>query len=370
MNSGKASLYLDVYTNGKRTYEYLHLYLIPEKTRADKEVNRNTLNLADAIRAKRVLEVREGVYGLKRTGGAGVDLFLYLDTILEEKREKVSLSTAKSNQSAIFYLRDFCKPGMELRDVTPEFMRGFRNYLDRAYQRQSCTKNRNTRDKPLSMNSKRLYYEQVCAYFRKAYEDGLIPADPTRGVEGFKMEEKERVYLTVDEVRAMAATDCSLQMLKRAFLFSCLTGIRKSDILKMRWSEVRRQGSFTRIVFRQQKTGGQVYVDINPQAVEYMGERRNPDDLVFQGFSYSGYSELILKRWAQDAGVDKPVTFHSGRHTFAVMMLDLGTDLYTVSKLLGHRDIATTQVYAKVLDKNKQKAAMLIPDISLNRAPR
>lgn len=63
------------------------------------------------------------------------------------------------------------------------------------------------------------------------------------------------------------------------------------------------------------------------------------------------------------AGITKYITFHSGRHTFAVLMLDLGADIYTVQKLLGHKEIHTTQIYAKVMDKKKQEAAMLIPPI-------
>ena len=85
---------------------------------------------------------------------------------------------------------------------------------------------------------------------------------------------------------------------------------------------------------------------------------------MFEGFTYGAWTSLELKRWALAAGITKNLTFHCARHTFAVMMLDLGADIYTVSKLLGHRELSTTQIYAKVLDKNKQAAVNLIPSIS------
>ena len=193
------------------------------------------------------------------------------------------------------------------------------------------------------------YFNKLRACINQAFEDGIIPHNPLRGIEGFKVEERERVYLTLEEVKAMAAAECKYPILRRAFLFSCLTGLRKSDIEKMKWKEVRQQGEFTRIVFRQKKTGGQEYIDINPH--------------VFPNFSYSSYYLMELKRWAVRAGITKNITFHSGRHTFAVLMLDLGADIYTVQKLLGHKEIHTTQIYANIMDKKKQEAAMLIPQI-------
>ena len=147
-------------------------------------------------------------------------------------------------------------------------------------------------------------------------------------------------------------------------MFSCLTGLRKSDIEKLTWGEIRKQDDFTRIVFKQKKTGGQEYLDISAQAAAYLGPRKNDDDRVFEGFTYGAWTSLELKRWAVAAGITKNITFHCGRHTFAVMMLDLGADIYTVSKLLGHRELSTTQIYAKVLDKNKQAAVNLIPNIN------
>lgn len=70
-----------------------------------------------------------------------------------------------------------------------------------------------------------------------------------------------------------------------------------------------------------------------------------------------------MQRWCDDAGIRKHITFHCARHTFATMMIDLGTDLYTVSKLLGHRNLSTTQIYAKIVDKKKQEAVMRVPSI-------
>jgi len=149
---------------------------------------------------------------------------------------------------------------------------------------------------------------------------------------------------------------------RRAFLFSCLTGLRRSDIERLTWGDVQQQGDFVRIVFRQKKTRGQEYLDITPQAVAYMGERQAEDVRVFP-LPDVKYANAHVKTWAQAAGIEKHITFHCARHTFAVLMLDIGTDIYTVSKLLGHREISTTQIYAKVLDKNKQAAVLKIPQI-------
>ncbi len=60
------------------------------------------------------------------------------------------------------------------------------------------------------------------------------------------------------------------------------------------------------------------------------------------------------------AGIEKHITFHCARHTYATLQLSLGTDIYTVSKLLGHENLRTTEVYAKIIDEKKQEAASKI----------
>lgn len=173
------------------------------------------------------------------------------------------------------------------------------------------------------------------------------------------------MYLTLEEVRMLAATPCRYPDIKRSFLFSCLTGLRKSDIEKLVWGEIHKQGDYTRIIFTQKKTGGLEYLDISPEAEKLLGERGKESDLVFPFMHSISLIEDTLKSWTTEAGIKKHITFHCGRHTFATLMLDLGTDLFTVSKLLGHRDVKTTQIYAKILDKNKQQAVSKIPTINI-----
>ena len=197
----------------------------------------------------------------------------------------------------------------------------------------------------------------------QAFEERIISRNPMIGIDNFKAEDGTRMYLTFEEVKLLVQTECEYPNIKRAFLFSCLTGLRRSDIIKLTWGEVHKQGDYTRIIFKQKKTGGQEYLDINNQAAELMGERKENDDLVFGDIHSPSCTNNAIKRWVLRAGIMKDITFHCGRHTFAVLMLDLGTDIYTVSKLLGHRELSTTQIYAKVLDKNKQAAVSKIPDL-------
>ena len=125
----------------------------------------------------------------------------------------------------------------------------------------------------------------------------------------------------------------------------------------------------TRLIFCQKKTGGQEYLDITQQAADLLGDLgdHKPTDNVFGYILYPSETNSKLRMWALRAGIDKHLSFHCGRHTFAVLMLTLGTDIYTVSKLLGHRELKTTQIYAKIVEAKKQEAMDNFPEIFLMR---
>lgn len=341
-DSGLISLYLDIYVQGQRRSESLKLYLIPENSREDKEKNRETLAMAETIRAQRLIELRNRRYNINDKSIASPNVVAYMRAVM--MRKELREATRKIWLSAI---NSIVNSGNDIPidKINHYWINSYINHLKRQ---------------GLTNNSCNVYLSKLSAMFRQAVKDKLLVHNPMLGINKLKEEETHREYLTIDEVRAMAGAWCKHKDLKRAFLFSCLTGLRYSDIVGLRWRDVRQQGCFTRIVYRQQKTGKQEYLDLSPQAVVYMGERGKNNQPIFTCPINSG---AILRRWAAEAGIHKHITFHSGRHTFAVMMLDLGVDIYTVSKMLGHKDIKTTQIYAELLDKRKQDAVLRIPEI-------
>lgn len=362
--SGTISLYLDIYLDGKRSYEWLKLYLVPEKTRKDKERNAETLRLAEAIRAKRILDLKNGKFGFEREFAMKTRFFDYYRNMCERRLGDESRGNWGNWYSCLHHLKKYePREDITFAEITPEWVQGFKDYLDnKAIAWEHDTRERN-KTKPLARNSKVSYFNKLRACLNQAFEERIIAVNPMRGIDNFKAEEGTRMYLTIDEVKKLAETECDYPKIKNAFLFSCLTGLRRSDIIKLTWGEVYQQGEYTRIIFKQKKTGGQEYLDISEQAAALMGERKSPEVSVFPDVLSPSCTNHALQVWVARAGINKDITFHCGRHTFATMMLDLGTDIYTTSKLLGHKNIGTTQIYAKVLDKNKQAAVARIPNI-------
>ena len=363
--SGRTTLYLDIICNGRRKVESLKLFLIPETSRADKQKNKETLKLAEAIRAKRVVEVQNKEFGFKSDFAEDTNFYDYYVAITEKRLGAESRGNWGNWRSCLKHMEKY-DPNIKKRtfaDITQDWVQGFRDYLEKEACAWGCDYRERIKDHPLSKNSKLSYFNKLRACLNQAVEERIIQTNPILGVERFKEAEGTRMYLTIEEVKTLAQTECEYPNIKRAFLFSCLTGLRRSDVLRLKWGDVHKQDGYTRIIFTQKKTGGLEYLDISAQASELLGERGKPNDNVFTDIHSPSCTNEAIKRWVLRAGINKEITFHCARHTFAVMMLDLGTDIYTVSKLLGHRELSTTQRYAKVLDKNKQKAVSKIPDI-------
>ena len=193
-------------------------------------------------------------------------------------------------------------------------------------------------------------FKHLKTFLNKAVEAGIIDRNPWQFVK-VKAGESDRQYLTIEELKLIEKTFDKLQSKKlintgKAFLFSCYTGLRYSDVKALQWQNI--QGEY--IVKKMQKTQKSERLPMNMAAQLLLPERSNGK--VFKVYSNQKINQYV-KELVNMAGIDKSISFHCARHTFATISLELSGDIATVSKLLGHSAISTTQIYAKVLDQNK-----------------
>ena len=234
------------------------------------------------------------------------------------------------------------------------------NRVDEKY----CEEYRDWLKTKIKHNTAWVYIYKLKAILNKAVKQKIIHSNPARYV-SISVRETEKIYLTIDEVKRLYNTDYEKTDIKRAFLFSCYTGLRISDVAALTWGQIKEGKLF----FTQKKTKGMEYLPLNEPAKEmlYSGLEKNilplPETQVFKLQSKSKDIGIHLRKWAERAGINKYITFHTARHTFATMALTCDVDLYTVSKMLGHKSINNTQVYANIIDRKVEEAINKLPSI-------
>ena len=213
----------------------------------------------------------------------------------------------------------------------------------------------------LAPNSQRTLIRCLQAVLNEAYKEQIITFNPNHAIELPKGTQKQKQFLSLPELQTLSNTACDNDAVKRISLFSALTGLRHSDCVALRWENITDDKNPI-LKFNQKKTKGLVYLPISAEARALCGERKNGNDTVFVGVGIhsSSICNSIISEWVKKAGITKEITFHCFRHTFATLQITQGTDIYTVSKMLGHSDVKTTQIYAQIVDEKKQKAANAI----------
>ncbi|MCL2561581.1 MAG: site-specific integrase [Rikenellaceae bacterium] len=364
ISQGRKSLYLDFYpaipnpqTGEKTRREFLKMYIHEKPSTAlDKQHNAEQLKLGEAIRQKRENELNKPeIYSeyekerLRKKELGYIDFVEYF-----RKTANKRYGSNRSNwMSALTYLENFTGGKVKFIDVTEGFLEDFKDYLLTTQSIKSSQKK-----EPLSQNSALSYFNKLKATLKQAYKEGILQIDLNARVAPIKPAETRREYLTLEELKALAKTPCSDDVLRCAALFSGLTGLRFSDIDNLDWGDIEHvegQGYF--IKFRQQKTKGIETLPISEEAYGLLREPLKSGNKVFMGLKTASYHKKALRDWIEAAGITKHITFHCFRHTYATLQLFKGTDMYTVSKMLGHREIKTTQIYAHIVDDAKREAA-------------
>lgn len=248
---------------------------------------------------------------------------------------------------------------IKVEDVDKDFIIRFIRFL--AYEAKET---RHNGTKPLKKTTAQLYLSVFGSVFRKGVNEkrithnpfDLIGNDDRKPLSGSR---PSRDYLTIEELQRLMATPIKNQTIKRAFLFACFTGLRISDISRLRWSDIREGNQRIYLRLQMQKTKEFLSLKLNKNALRWLPPKK-AEGLVFDLPRFLGSVNGRIKTWVCRAGIDKRVSFHTSRHTFATMELSLGADLYVVSKLLGHANIDTTQIYADIIDKKRDEALDLL----------
>jgi len=354
--NGVRSLYLDIYVNGKRSYEFLKLYLIPETNPQAKVQNENTMRAANTIKLNRILEITNNKAGLKNTSiRAKILLKDWMETFRQAQEQK-GVKDQKLIHNTVHALTAY-NINVAMRDVNRDYIIGLTNFLRNDY--------RSPRGKKLKDYSVINYLGCLRNALNMAVREDVIADNPIMKLSAqdkVKAPESQREFLTIEEVQQLEATDSPYPHIKQAFLFACYTGLRCSDVRSITWGKIVKDGEKYRLHTVMFKTKRPFYIPLSKKAMQWMPERgdKTDDDLIFENIPVQVNTKLYLQPWLDKAGITKPITFHCSRHTFGTMMLTLGADIYTTSKLMGHTKVEVTQIYAKIINKKKDDAVSLI----------
>ena len=337
IRNDKISLYLDYYpavrnpeTMQMSRREYLGIYIYAHpKNEMEREFNNDMLNKAEAIRCIRVQSLINEEFGFLDKHKMKADFLAYFAKMTRSKDQKWKVVYA--------HFSNFVQGKCSFGEVSVD-----------------AKQLKHTRHK-VSLNSAAGYYSTFRGLLKIAYRDKLLRENINDFLDKIECQDVKKEYLTLDEVKQLAATPCDIPVLKAASLFSCLTGLRISDIMNLQWSDfgiAPDHGYCIRI--RTQKTKTEATLPISHEAFELCGEVGTGK--VFKGLSRSMIN-YPLKNWLKQAKINKHITFHCFRHSFATIQIAAGTDIYTVSKMLTHRNVSTTQIYAELVSEKKRESA-------------
>lgn len=353
-SDGTTSLLLDIYHNGQRTYEFLkELKLCKPITPEDRKENRERLNLAERIKNKREQQLQGDEYDVTPEFRKGIDFVKYFEAyfnkydmmdkrvmkgsfnkfkkFMEEEGIK-SLTTKKINAAIIIQFKEYLVK--KLNGETPaNYFKKFKKMLRHGVKEKIFSS-----EIPVLLSSK----------------DKELIVKVNAGI--------KKDILTFEEIQILASTPLHNNEVKRAFIFSCLTGLRFCDVNNLKWRNI--QKGLLNII--QQKTGVPVRINLNQSALDILGKSGSSGESVFELPSHNACLKN-LETWCNDAGIQKHITWHCARHSFATGIIYYGSDVKSASSLLGHNSLAYTDRYVRIVEKLKEKAVENLPEVSFNK---
>ena len=333
---GSKSLYLDIYVKGLRSYEFLGIKLIKNDPN-----RKHKLQFAEGKRAKRELELMANYHDVPRNFNGDDDFLEYF------KNNATDASfTSIYNSFNTFVKHKTIKGKLPFKLISEKLIEDYKTYLISKHKNSTAW----------------VYLIKLKTILNKAIKDRIIEKSPGKFI-SIRRDEIDKVFLTEEELKTLVKTDSENIEIKKAYLFSCFTGLRISDVKSLTWSQIQENKLF----FRQKKTKGLEFLPLAKTAIKYLYlniDKNNikQDEKVFN-LSFEKSINNALRDWVTKAEINKYLTFHSARHTFATLSLSYGIDLYTLSKMMGHKSIKMTEIYARIINKTAEEAIAKLPEL-------
>ena len=349
LKNGMLSYYLDYYpgyrdqeTMKTIRHEGLNIYIYANpKNERERNFNATMSEKAEAIRCRRFESIVNDRYDFFDRHKLKADFLEYYRKQLRKHDQKWEF--------VYHHFYNFVHGKCTFEEIDIDLCNKFREYLLNAKQLR--------RDDRISKNSASGYWSTFRGLLKILYRNRLIKTNINDFLDKIEIEDTPKDYLSVEELYKLAETPCKKPILKTAALFSCLTSLRISDILSLQWHEIVDFAAGGKCVHTiTQKTKTEDIIPVSDEALQLIGYSPEKTGLVFKGLKRS-WTQHPMKEWIREAGITKNITFHSYRHSYAVIQISLGTDIYTVSKMLTHKNVTTTQIYADLVNSKKRETA-------------
>lgn len=355
LRNGRLSLYLDYCFNGKRQRQYLGIILDSPTDKHTRATNRAKLQLAQVLRSQREIEylkerypfrMTEMPFRLPQTAGNGIDFFSYAEEYLAQYHQK----DIRLVRGVFTQLRKFHTGVLLLNNITPRFCHSFLDYLHRN----------------LNGNSPVNYFKKFKMCLNACVESGLILQNPANGIRLPQYNDVTKEILSEKELTQLALTPCRNSEVKRAFLFSCMSGLRWCDVKLLCYRNI--DFAQKRLTLIQKKVAGHsshsvLHLNLNASALYLLKvQSGSSEERVFRLPSHS-YCLRMLNEWTRKAGIRKHISFHCARHTFITNLMAGGASIKTAASLAGHSSTRHTEKYIHIIDTQKQEAVDNLPPL-------
>lgn len=376
LSDGRESLFLDYYFGYQKIYsevlgrevmrkerkrEFLKLYLLQApRTPEERQQNKEMLELAKKIRFERGQELLESVEGYRLKKERDINFLDYFQFYIDKYAKKdIGVLVLALNR-----FKDF------LHD-TPEF-----NKYEKRIKPEQITKDmieaytEYLQSRSVGLGAKSIYgrFKKVVKY---AVEHDVIIKNPCNGVV-IKVDDQilRKDVLSIEEIQRLIATHYKNENpnIRRAFIFCLYCGLRYCDVKDLTFANVDYSNKLLK--FEQNKTKGHsansgVIIPLNDGILRLIGEPSNPGNRNEIIFPLPGYSTCrrALENWVKRANINKHITWHCARHSFAVNILNNGANIKTVASLLGHSGLKNTEKYTRAIDSLKQDAINSLPEL-------